>query len=99
MFKFMSKDKDRDRDSIFIDEEIERIEIEMKMTDLGSEEYNKLKHDLEDLINLKSQHKSWSIDPNTLLKCGCEIAGILIIVGYEYGHVLTSKALNRVTKI
>lgn len=97
MFEQFFKGK-KNKDDEFIEKEIERIENEMTVTELTSDEYGRLKDNLADWIDVKRKPKT-SIDPNTVLKCICEIGGILIIVGYEYGHVLASKALNRVSRM
>jgi len=82
-----------------ITKEVDEIIEIMSHTDRGSEEYKKLAANLELLIKAKSIYKDPArIDANTLAIVLGNLIGIAIIVGYEEGHIITSKALGFVLK-
>jgi hypothetical protein len=66
-----------------------------------SEEYEKMVARLTELHALKMNEKSqdasnsWKdVSKETWVTVGAHIAGIVMIVGYERGHLMTSKALG-----
>lgn len=77
--------------------EIDELHEELKLYDKTSEEYADIMKQIELLYKLDKEVQ-FKIDPNTLLVVGGNILGILIILGYEQAHVVTSKALNFVIK-
>ena len=82
-----------------ITKEVDELIQLMSMTDRGSEEYKKLATNLEVLMKAKSLYKDPArIDANTLAIVLGNLLGIAIIVGYEEGHIITSKALGFVLK-
>lgn len=82
-----------------IDKQIKRILDDMDMFGPGSEEYDKLLPQLKKLMKLKTNKKSWHIDPNTVVLVVGNLVGILIIVMYEEKHVITSKAYSTFVKM
>lgn len=46
---------------------------------------------------LKKEAKK-QIDPNAIIAAGASLLGIVAILGYEHGHIITSKALGFVVK-
>lgn len=58
-------------------------------------------HAVDQLVKLKKIHAEETRKPlsrDALLAAGVNIAGILIIVGFEHSHAMTSKAVNFVFK-
>jgi hypothetical protein len=56
---------------------------------------------VDQLVKLKKIHAEETRKPlsrDALLAAGVNIAGILIIVGFEHSHAMTSKAVNFVFK-
>lgn len=82
----------KERTSVF-DEPIDRILGEMQGSDVDSEEYPKMLEHLSKLNEMKSEERRRRISPDTMLMVAGNLLGILIIVGYEQKHVVTSKAL------
>ena len=61
---------------------------------MNTDEYEKLVQTFEKLIKLQNEVKGSGIDPNTVLVVTSNILVVLIIVGYEQGHVIASKGLQ-----
>jgi hypothetical protein len=71
-----------------------------KMSDLSPEsrEYAAVVDQLQKLYSLKDNSKSY-VSPDTLAMVAGNLAGILLIVGHERAHVVTSKAINFLLKL
>lgn len=82
-----------------LDKTITELENDMLSIDPGTEMYTLMLSQLERLYKLKEKHSPKRIDPNTWLVVGGNLAGILIIVSYEHGRVITSKALSFAGKL
>lgn len=78
-------------------QEIEYLHEELDNYDSASQEYSNIIKQIEVLYKLDKEVK-FVIDPNTALVVGANILGILMILGYERAHVVTSKALSFVIK-
>lgn len=78
-------------------QEIEYLHEELDNYDRASQEYSNIIKQIEVLYKLDKEVK-FVIDPNTALVVGANILGILMILGYERAHVVTSKALSFVIK-
>lgn len=91
MFKRSKKEQSK------IQREIEYLHDELDDYDSNSQEYANILKQLEVLYKLDKEVK-FTIDPNTALVVGANILGILMILGYERAHVVTSKALGFVIK-
>ena len=61
-----------------------------------SDEYAKAADQIVKLYELKKKSR---ISPDALVAATANILGILVIVGHERAHVVTSKALAFVTKL
>lgn len=81
-----------------LDELINTLRVEMDVDGPDSEKYKTRLGHLERLITLRAEERKTRIDPNTMALVVGNILGILIIVGYERGHVMTSKGLGFVFK-
>lgn len=81
-----------------LDDAIDRVLKELNNEGLDTEEYaRRLKH-LERLTTLRVDEHKKRVSPDTWAIVGANILGILIIVGYEQGHVLASKGLGMILK-
>lgn len=79
---------------------IDALLLELSTTDSASPHHDALIEKLKKLNDLRTStpEKRKLVDPNQLIAAGASIGGILIIIGYEHGHVIASKALNFVFK-
>lgn len=82
-----------------LDRTISELELEMRSHEGDSEEYATCLNRLERLYKLKEKHSKKRISPETWLVVGANLAGIIIIVAYEHGHALTSRAITQVGKL
>jgi len=80
------------------DEEIKRVLAELKETDLGTEEYAERLAYLKRLNKLRSDEQRNRLSPDTIAIVAANVLGILIVVGYEQGNVIASKALALVLR-
>lgn len=81
-----------------LDEAIEEALRELKGHDAHSEEYAKIVDQLTALHAMKSNEKTDRVSKDTLAMVVGNLAGIIVIVGHERAHVVTSKALNFIGK-
>lgn len=86
-------------EELSLENTIAELEIDMRTKDGDSEEYATMLNRLERLYKLREKHARKRINPDTLLVVGGNLIGILIIVGYEHSHVISSKALNFAGKL
>lgn len=80
------------------DEAINRVLAELKETDLDTEKYEARLAYLERLNKMRAEESSKRVSPDTKAVIVTNLLGILIIVGYERGHVLISKGLGFVLR-
>jgi len=81
-----------------LDEEIKRLHETLSKMHPGSDGYATVADNLSKLYKLKEPNSSKKLSKDALLSAGASLAGILIIVGYEHAHAVTSKALGFVPK-
>ena len=81
-----------------LDATITELMHDMKTMDGDSEEYATCLNRLERLNKLRKPRFREKLSPDTLILVGSNLLGILIIVGYEHGHVIGSKALSHIIK-
>lgn len=86
------------REDSALEAEIRSLFIEMTDVDKGSEEYSKMIAHLSTLYALKETNSRKRVSPDTIAIVAGNLAGILLIVGHEKAHVVTSKALSFVLK-
>lgn len=77
-----------------LDREITRVYTELNAGDTDSEHYATLLSYLERLNELKTQSRRKPASTDTWINAGAQFAGILVMVGWEQKHVITSKALS-----
>lgn len=76
-----------------LDDAIDEVFSEMAGFSSDADEYDLMTAQLERLYAIKQQTRT-RVDPNTWVIAGANIIGVLVIVGYERTHIVTSKALN-----
>jgi hypothetical protein len=81
-----------------LDRLIAQYELDIQMEE-DPKKAAKMVKNLEGLYSVRSKNAPNRISPETWLIVGGNLAGILIIVGYEHGHVIGSKALNQIGKL
>lgn len=81
-----------------LDIAIAEILRDMQGYDPETPEYERLLTRLERLNKLRTEHRRWRFSPDTVLLVAGNLVGILIIVGYERGHVMTTRAKEYVLK-
>lgn len=82
-----------------IDEAIEAILIDLRTKKATDPEYAVMTAQLEKLYKLKEIDISKKrVSPDTLAVIAGNLAGIVLILGYERAHVVTSKAIGFVMK-
>lgn len=92
--KFRKEDKPNQ-----LDERIARHIATMDGMEESSEEYADAAKALRTLMEVKANEpKPNRISADTLLIVGANLAGIILILGYEKGNVLTSKALSQIAR-
>lgn len=82
------------RDPSNIQQEIDRVVGLMSAKEPDSDEYAKMNKQLKELHERLMAEKPKPIDPNTILSITANLAGIILIVGHERAHVITSKAVG-----
>ena len=88
----------RERPSPF-DEPIKRVLNDMALYGPTADEYSGLVAELTRLTEAKSaEARKWKVSPDTLAIVLGNIAVVLVIVGYEHSHVMTSKASTYVLR-
>lgn len=93
---FTSKDSD---EKSGLDEAIDSVLAEMASVNADSDEYAKMVDQLVKLYPLKETEAKRKVSPDTMALIAGNLLGIMLIVGHERAHVVTSKALNFVTKL
>jgi hypothetical protein len=80
-----------------LDREIERVLRDLMRHEIGSEEYVKSLDCLSKLTSLQPD-KGQAVSRDTLVSVGANLLGIFMIIKHENVNVITSKALNFVTR-
>jgi hypothetical protein len=82
-----------------LDPVIEDLVSELKGFDGTDENYRTAADNLKILLEAKAlEPKKREIDPNTIAVVAGNIAGIVLILSFERGNVITSKALSLINK-
>jgi hypothetical protein len=94
MFGMKKKDKRTN-----LDMAIDKLVLELEVTNASSPEYEKMVKNLEVLKKANSYESGRKkISPDTILIVAANLVGIVLILGYEQASVVTSKALGFVVK-
>lgn len=75
-----------------VDQPIKRVLDDMEMYGPDTEEYEQYVDYLERLYKLKREERAPLVSPDTMAVVLGNLVGILLIIGYEQKHVMTSKA-------
>lgn len=88
----------QDNNSLELDEAINRVLSRMQYLEPDSEEYGTLVQRLDKLYSMKNSSSNNRISADAMITVGANLLGIILILGYERAHVVTSKALGFVVK-
>lgn len=86
------------RESADLDKAIDAVYDKMVEVGPDSDEYVTYLEHLQKLEKLRNESHSRKPSADTMLVVGGNLIGILIIVGFEHAHVLTSKAFGFIMK-
>lgn len=81
-----------------IEREMDSLISELQECEVISEEYSLILDRVERLNKIRLSDKGNGISPDTLVVVGGNLAGILLILGYERVNIITTKALGFVIK-
>lgn len=81
-----------------IDTVIDDALYQLKGINVDSDEYTEIMNQISELYRLKEKTSTKHVSPDTLAIIVGNLAGIVLILGYERAHVVTSKALSFVIK-
>lgn len=82
------------KDPTSLQMEIERVITIMSTKEPDSDEYAKMNKQLSELHERLMAEKPKPLDAATVATISANLAGILLIVGHERAHVITSKAIG-----
>lgn len=87
-------------DASRLEQIIESLEIRLETMDINTRDYSKILEHLAPLYKLKETNNPLKrVSPDTWALIAANLAGIVIIVGYEHLHPMTSKAIGFIRKI
>jgi hypothetical protein len=81
-----------------LDEAIEDALVQLNGLDITEPGYNKQVDNIERLMKLRKLETPERLSRDTLALVIGNLLGIVVIVGHERAHIVTSKALNFVMK-
>jgi len=82
----------------YVDGEITRITEKLHDLEVTDEKYAKLLDRLNTLHRIRQEEKPDLISADTIALVAANLVGILLILNYEHGAVITSKALGLLVK-
>lgn len=82
-----------------LDEIIDEVETYTLSLEPSDEDYEKMTDYLSKLYKIREQERSEKISANTKAIIIANLAGIVLILGFEKAHVVTSKALSFIMKL
>jgi hypothetical protein len=93
----MSRMKNKNLDEL--EEAIDRLFEALKDQEPGTEDYAKMAALLDQLYKLKEIDSKSRLSRDVIATIGANLAGVILILSYEHGRVVTSKALTFVPKL
>lgn len=81
-----------------LDKAISDVLTQMEGYDADSPEFARMVEQLDKLHKMRTYKREPSVKLDTVLAVAGNLAGIVIILGFERAHVITSKALGFVIK-
>ena len=88
----------RNENPMPVDNLIQKVLTDMEDVRVDSEEYSRLLAYLERLYELKTKERPKPVSRDTIAIVVGNLLGVLLIVVYEHGHVMGSKALSQVIR-
>ena len=82
-----------------LDAVIADCEAELKSHPSDSKEYKECLGRYKDLQALRAANQPSGLSPDTVLFAATNLLGIVLIVGHERAHIVTSKALGFIRKL
>jgi hypothetical protein len=82
-----------------LDDAIDSLLVTMSAEPYESEDYGKMLKHLTELYKLKENSAPKRPSPDTVLLVAGNLAGIVIIIGYERANVIASKAIGFVLRL
>lgn len=95
----MFESKETPRYQRMLEVELDRAIIDLKTEQIDSEGYKKTLGYVERLHGLMDKEKPSGVSKDTALNVIANLVGILLIIKHENVNVITSKALNFVTRL
>lgn len=99
----MFNKKTTENDYHDLDETITALIESLSSMEKGGEEYTTVVTNLKTLMELRTaDYKAWDepwVSHEILITAGTHILGIVMLLGFEQRHVLTSKAMSFIPKI
>ena len=89
----------KDREQTGLEKAIEDVLFAMDTTDPTDPAYAKMVKQLTKLHKMKEEERPSRVSKDAVLTAAANLAGIVVIVGYEQKHILTSKALPFLGKL
>lgn len=82
-----------------LDEQIDRVLAYMAGVEVDTPEYKTAADQLDQLYKIKGHKKAGGkVSADAMIAAGASLLGIILILGYEHGHVVVSKATGFVAK-
>lgn len=92
-------DKKTKNETTSLEAQIERVLTFMAGAEIGSEDYTKAANQLDQLYKMRGLKKPPRFaSADAWVGAGASLLGIIVIVAYEHGHTITSKAVGFVKK-
>ena len=82
-----------------LDDEIESVVEQMALLSADTENYTTMAKNLEVLMNAKAKQASTGVSKDTAVTVGANLAGIVLVLGYEKANVIASKAFGLISKL
>jgi hypothetical protein len=76
----------------------EEVLAELADHKIASEEYGVVLDRAVKLHKMKTEEESSPVSKDTLVLAGTNLLGILMVIGYEHHHVITSSAMRMIQK-
>lgn len=87
-----------DQKPSLLDNEIKRLVRELDAWHPTSDEYATILEKVSKLRKLRDDEKSSGVSPDTLVMAVTNLVGILLIIKHERFEIITSRAMNLISK-
>lgn len=81
-----------------LEKALDRALTQLDSVQVDTKEYGEILDRVVKLHKMKEEEKPSTVSKDTQAKIAANLLGILMIIGYEHAHVMTSKALPFVEK-